>query len=135
GLAVARAARGLGVELLGQPLLALVDDRLDLAVVGGGREQERVGDGQHVTDVVGDDVVRELVGGRLGGGGDELEGTVGCGHYKAFGRRTLRPPGSHGPAGPPDAFTRAAGPAATNRGRSPGPGRPTPWRPPRPRPW
>ncbi|GAA2524657.1 hypothetical protein GCM10010398_06380 [Streptomyces fimbriatus] len=33
--------------------------------------------------------MRELVGGRLGGGGDELEGTVGCGHYKAFDRRSL----------------------------------------------
>ncbi|GAA3064376.1 hypothetical protein GCM10020000_54980 [Streptomyces olivoverticillatus] len=35
GVAVALAAHGLGAELLEQPLLDLVDDRLDLAVVGG----------------------------------------------------------------------------------------------------
>ena len=51
-----------------EPLLDLVDDRLDLPVVGRGGQQEGVGDRQHVADVVGDDVVREPVGGRLGGG-------------------------------------------------------------------
>src|SRR5687767_11519190 len=88
GLAVALAAHRLGAELLVQPLLDLVDDRLDLAVVGRGGEQEGVRDGQHIADVVCDDVVRELVGGRLSGGGDELERAVSGGHYKAFRRRS-----------------------------------------------
>ena len=89
GLAVALAAHRLGAELLLQPLLDLVDDRLDLAVVGRGGQQEGVRDRQHVADVVGDDVVRELVGGRLCGGVDELDGAVSGGHYTAFGRRSL----------------------------------------------
>ncbi|GAB2457135.1 hypothetical protein GCM10027162_61710 [Streptomyces incanus] len=33
--------------------------------------------------------MRELVGRGLGSGGDELDGTVGCGHYKAFARRSF----------------------------------------------
>ncbi|GLW45683.1 hypothetical protein Stsp02_13450 [Streptomyces sp. NBRC 14336] len=33
--------------------------------------------------------MRELVSGRLGGGVDQLDGTVSGGHYKAFRRRSL----------------------------------------------
>src|SRR5687767_5245770 len=85
GLAVALAAHRLGAELLVQPLLDLVNDRLDLAVVGRGGEQEGVRDGQHVADVVRDDVVRELVGGRLRGHIDQLDGAIGGSHPHPFG--------------------------------------------------
>ena len=103
GVAVALAAHRLGAELLVQPLLDLVDDRLDLAVVGRGGQQEGVRDRQHVADVVRDDVVRELVGGRLRGGGDELDRAVSGGHYKAFGRRSGPRGATQGSHGPPTA--------------------------------
>src|SRR3954454_22235223 len=61
-------------------VLDLVDDRLHLAVVARGLQQERVGDGELVADVEGDDVLRQLVGGRAGGDVDEGDGVVGGGH-------------------------------------------------------
>src|SRR3954452_7921977 len=61
-------------------VLDLVDDRLDLTVVAGGGQQERVGDGELVADVEGDDVLRQLVGGRACGDVDEGDGVVGGAH-------------------------------------------------------
>lgn len=84
GVAVTLTAHRLDPELLLKPLLDLVDDRLDLAVVGGRGQQEGVCDRQHVADVVRNDVVREPVGGRLSGGVDELDGAVRGGHKQAF---------------------------------------------------
>ena len=52
----------------------------DRAVVAARRDDERVGDGQLLADVEGEDVGGELVGRRAGGGGHELHGTVGGGH-------------------------------------------------------
>src|SRR4051812_15768241 len=69
----------LGAQLA-ELVLDLVDDRAHLPVVGGRAEHERVGDHQLLGDVEGDDVLRQLVRGRLGGGAHEVEGTVGCGH-------------------------------------------------------
>ena len=66
--------------IVAQRVLDRVDDRLDLPVVGGRAEQERVGDDELLGDVEGDDVLGQLVRGRLGGGADELEGPVGGGH-------------------------------------------------------
>src|SRR5213076_891581 len=45
-----------------------------------GGEQERVCDGQHIADVIRDDVVRELVCRRLRGGLDQIDGAVRGGH-------------------------------------------------------
>ena len=75
-LALALAAYRLGAELP-QPLLDRVDDRLDLAVVGRRAQDEAVGDHQLLAHVEGEDVVGELVGGRLGGGDGQLAGAVG----------------------------------------------------------
>ncbi len=66
-VALALAADRLGADLA-ELVLDLVDDRLDLAVVGGRGEQEGVGDGELLADVEGDDLLAELVGGRAGGG-------------------------------------------------------------------
>src|SRR3712207_6378118 len=63
-----------------EPVLDLVDDRADLPVVGGRAEHEGVRDHELLAHVEGDDVLRELVRGGLGGGADELEGAVGGGH-------------------------------------------------------
>ena len=60
-VAFALAAQRLGADLA-QLVLDLVDDRLDLAVVGAAGDQEGVGDGELVADVEGDDLAGELVG-------------------------------------------------------------------------
>src|SRR5690606_19225892 len=71
-------------------------------------------------DVVGDDVVRQLVGGRLGGGGDELDGTVGSGHYKAFGRWSVDPQGLTDRPAHPTPSTVITGVRARPAGLRPG---------------
>jgi hypothetical protein len=58
-VALALAADRLGADLA-QLVLDLVDDRLDLAVVGGRGEQEGVGDRELLADVEGDDLVASL---------------------------------------------------------------------------
>src|SRR6478672_894917 len=82
-VALALATDGLRADLA-QLVLDLVDDRLDLAVVGGGGEQEGVGDGELLADVEGHDVRGELVGGGPRGSADELEGVVGGGHRRSL---------------------------------------------------
>ena len=84
-LALALAAHRLGAQPA-QSLLDRVDDRADLPVVGRRAEHEDVGDDELVAHVEGEDVVGELVGGRLGGGDRQLAGT---------GRRRSRAPVSH----------------------------------------
>jgi hypothetical protein len=79
--ALALAAYRLGLlRQFQQPLLDRVDDRLYLAFVGRGGDQERVGDHQLVGDVDDDDVVGLLVGGGLCGGQGQLDSALGCGH-------------------------------------------------------
>jgi hypothetical protein len=60
-LALALTAHRLGPGLA-QLVLDVINDRLDLAIVGCRAEQERVGDDKLLAHVVGDDVGSELVG-------------------------------------------------------------------------
>src|SRR5437763_8433514 len=81
-----------------QPLLDRIHDRLHLALIGCGGDQERVGDHELVCHVEDHDVVGLLVGGRLRGGQRELDGALGCGHSDSFRcrvaviQRLTRPP-------------------------------------------
>ena len=90
-VALALAAYGLGAGLA-QLLLDLVDDRLDLALVGRRAEQEGVGDHELLADVEGQDVLGQLVGGRPRGCVHQLDGVVGGGHA------VLQPSSSRGRA-------------------------------------
>ena len=65
---------------LAQPVLDLVHDRPHLAVVGGGTEQEHVGDDELLAHVVGDDVTGELVRRSLCGDPRKLDGPAGSSH-------------------------------------------------------
>src|SRR4029453_703153 len=78
-LPLALAAYRLGVQGA-QLLLDRVDDRTDLPVVGGRRDQERVGDRQLLGDVERDHVLGLLVVGGLRGRGQQLDGPLGCSH-------------------------------------------------------
>ena len=77
---------------------------------------------EHVADVVGDDVVRELVGGGLCGGAGQLDGTVSGGHGSGFPVGVWCPQGSHDPPTAPDRISNgeapggvpAVGPAASS---------------------
>ncbi len=82
-LAVALAADRSGIQLA-QCLLDAVDHGADLAFVGGGDDEEHVGDGQLLRHVEGDEVGAELVGRRGGGGLGEPEGMVGGGQGSLF---------------------------------------------------
>src|SRR6266567_1800417 len=79
-LALALAPRRLGARL-GELVLDLVDDRLDLPVVRGGAEQECVSDHELLADVVRDDVGGQLVGRGTGRDPDELSGPF-CGCHE-----------------------------------------------------
>src|SRR5450631_1108779 len=65
-----------GTELV----LDAVDDRADLTVVGGGRQDEDVGERELLTDVDGDDLAGQLVLGGCGGSLGEINGTLRGGH-------------------------------------------------------
>src|SRR5699024_1822879 len=78
-VALALATDRLGAELAERALDG-VDDRLDLAVVARGGDEEGVGDRELLAHVEGDDLGRLLVGGGAGGGAHELEGVVGGCH-------------------------------------------------------
>lgn len=78
-VALALSAYGLGADVA-KLLFDLVDDGPHLPVVRRRAQHEGVGDHQLVGHVEGDDVVSELVGGRLGRGGDELDGPISCCH-------------------------------------------------------
>src|SRR5664280_1895104 len=67
-VALTFAANRLHAELA-KLVLDAVDDRADLTVVGGGRQNEDVGESKLLTDVNGDDLAGQLV---LGGCGDSL---------------------------------------------------------------
>ena len=63
-VALALTAYGLGAEL-SQGVLDALHDGLDLAVVGPAGDQERVGDGQLVADVEGEEIECPLHGARF----------------------------------------------------------------------
>ena len=63
-----------------QLLLDFIHDRAHLTVVGGGTQQEHVGDDELLAHVVGDDVSCELLSRGFGRDPGELDGPGGSGH-------------------------------------------------------
>ena len=75
-------SRRIGLDAdLAQLVLDLVDDRLDLPVVGAAGEQEGVGDRELLAHVEGEEVGGELVGGGAGRRVHQLDGVLGRGQF------------------------------------------------------
>src|SRR5687768_2071557 len=75
-LPVALAAYRLGI-VSSQRLLDPVDDRANLALVGGGDHQEHIGNGQLLRDVVGNQIGAKLVDSRCRSSAGQLQRALG----------------------------------------------------------
>src|SRR5215218_19155 len=75
-LPVALTAYRLGI-VSSQRLLDPVDDRADLALVGGGDHQEHIGNGQLLRDVVGDQIGAKLVDSRCRSSAGQFQRALG----------------------------------------------------------